>query len=129
MKKLAVIFIVILSSCKQTSLEEGQVPLFDSIVAEESSIDISKVDTVFIDSMAHKITDLLMSTADAEHKVKEIKDIKKENVSLKKELVETKAELQEVKAILADTTTEPTKKKKKSFIQKVISTIKKDTVQ
>ena len=61
--------------------------------------------------------------------IKEIKDIKKENVSLKKELIETKAELQEVKAILADTTAEPTKKKKKSFIQKVISTIKKDTVQ
>ena len=129
MKKFAVIFIVILSSCKQTSVEEGQVPMFDSIVAEESSIDISMVDTASIDSIAHKITDLLMSTSSAENKVKEIRDIKKENVSLKQELVETKAELQEVKAILADTTAEPTKKKKKSFIQKVISTIKKDTVQ
>lgn len=45
MKMLAVIFIVIFSSCKQTSVKEGQVPMFDSIVAEESSIDISMIDT------------------------------------------------------------------------------------
>ena len=68
-----------------------------------------------------------MSTANAEHKVKEIKDIKKENVSLKKELIQIKAELQEVKAVLSDTTEHV--KKKKSFIQRVISTIKKDTAQ
>jgi methyl coenzyme M reductase beta subunit len=127
MKKILILFAVILSSCKQTSVEEGQVPMFDSIVAEESSIDISMIDTASIDSVAEKITDLLISTAHADTKVKEIKDIKKENVSLKKELVETKAELQEVKTILADTL-EPVKKKK-SFIQKVISTIKKDTAQ
>ena len=85
------------------------------------------IDTASIDSMAEKITNLLISTAHADKKVKEIKDIKKENASLKQELVETKAELKEVKAVLADTT-EPVKKKK-SFIQKVISTIKKDTAQ
>lgn len=127
MKKILILFAVILSSCKEASVEEGQVPMFDSIVAEENSIDISMIDTASIDSMAEKITNLLISTAHADKKVKEIKDIKKENVYLKQELVETKAELKEVKAVLADTT-EPVKKKK-SFIQKVISTIKKDTAQ
>ena len=73
---------------------------------------------------------MIFSTKNASTKVKEIKAIKKENASLKKELVETKAELEQVKAVLADTTaSEPVKKKKKTFIQKVISTIKKDTVQ
>ncbi len=90
---------------------------------------IVMLDSARIDSIAEKISSLLLSTQDVHKKVKEIKTIKQENASLKKELVETKAELQQVKAVLADTTSEPSKKKKKSFIQKVISTIKKDTAQ
>lgn len=88
---------------------------------------LSSADSARMDSIARKITDLLLNTSGAEHKVKEIKDIKKENVSLKKELIQIKAELQEVKAVLSDTTEHV--KKKKSFIQRVISTIKKDTAQ
>ena len=129
MKKFAVIFVVILSSCGQVPEEEAQFSLFDSIVAEESSIDISMLDTVAIDSTSLKMAALLSNTENAYSKVKEIKAIKKENATLKKELVETKAQLEEVKASLADSASEPYNKKKKSFIQKVISTIKKDTVQ
>ena len=112
---------VILSSCQDNSapkVEEAFV--MDTVVL---------LDSARIDSVAEKISTLLISTEHVEKKVTEIKAIKKENTSLKKELVETKAELEQVKAVLADTTSEPTKKKKKSFIQKVISTIKKDTVQ
>lgn len=128
MKKFVILFIVLFVSCAQAPKEENQVPMFDSIIiAEESSIDISMLDTASIDSTSIKISTLLSSTEHADRKVKEIKNIKQENVALKKELIETKAELQSVKAILADTV-EPTKKKK-SFIQKVISTIKKDTTQ
>jgi len=129
MKKFAVIFGVIFSSCGQVPEEEAHLSLFDSIVAEESTIDISMLDTSSIDSTSYKIEALLNNTESAHTKVKEIKAIKKENATLKKELVETKAQLEEVKASLSDSASEPYNKKKKSFIQKVISTIKKDTVQ
>jgi uncharacterized coiled-coil DUF342 family protein len=121
MKKLIFISLVILTSCKEES----------SPVAKESFI----ADTIVtptslpVDSISEKISNLLESTEHVDKKVNEIKAIKKENVNLKKELVETKTELQQVKAVLADTTSESSKIRKKSFIQKVISTIKKDTVQ
>jgi hypothetical protein len=86
-------------------------------------------DTIEVDSVILRTSELIKSTENADKKVKEIKAIKSENVALKKELVETKAELEEVKAILADTiSAEPVKKKKKTFIQKVISTIKRDSI-
>ena len=129
MKKFAVIFVVIFSSCGQVPEEKTQLSLFDSIVAEESSIDISMLDTVAIDSTSLKMAALLSNTENAHSKVKEIKAIKKENATLKKELVEAKAELEQVKSILVDTLADTTTKKKKTFIQKVISTIKKDTIQ
>jgi len=121
MKKLVIISLVIFASCQENSI---------STVEESSAFDsIIVLDSVKLDSITDKISTLLISTENASKKVKEIRTIKQENVSLKKELVETKAELQEVRSILADTSEEHTKKKKKSFIQKVISTIKKDTVE
>ena len=111
---------VILSSCQDNSapkVEEAFV--MDTVVL---------LDTTRIDSIAEKISTLLISTEHVEKKVTEIKAIKKENTSLKKELVETKAELEQVKAVLADTTSE-VKKKKRTFLQKVISTLKKDTIE
>jgi len=121
MKKLIIISLAILSSCQDNSAPKVEETfVMDTVVL---------LDSARIDSVAEKISTLLISTEHVEKKVTEIKAIKKENTSLKKELVETKAELQEVKAVLADTTSEPSKRKKKSFIQKVISTIKKDTVQ
>lgn len=118
MKKF-IISLVILTSCEKESLPStDEFMTSDSVIAAEAA----PVDTISL-----KITSLLQSTKYADKKVKEIKAIKQENVALKKELVETKAELEEVKAVLADTTSEPVKKKKRSFIQKVISTIKKDT--
>lgn len=128
MKKFIILFIVLFVSCGQAPKEESEVPMFDSIIiAEESSIDISMLDTMVVDSTSIKMSTLLSSTEHADRKLKEIKAIKQENIALKKELVETKAELQSVKSVLIDTV--ESTKKKKSFIQKVISTIKKDTTQ
>ena len=121
MKKLILISLVILTSCAEES-SPAKIELFATDTVMAASI-------LPVDSISEKMSSLLQSTEHADKKVKEIKAIKQENVSLKKELTETKAELEEVKAVLADTVSEPVKKKKKSFIQKVISTIKKDTVQ
>lgn len=125
MKKLLIISLAVFSSC-QNKHEENSLEIFtiDSIQVSSPA-----VDTLVIDSVSLKISTLLQSTEHADKKVKEIKNIKQENIALKKELTETKAELEEVKAVLADTAVEPTKKKKKNFIQRVISTIKKDTVK
>lgn len=120
MKKFIIISLVLVSCQNEQVQVETTVTTTDSVVAAESAP---------IDTISSKISSLLQSTEHADKKIKEIKAIKQENVSLKKELVETKAELEEVKAVLADTVSEPVKKKKKSFIQKVISTIKKDTVK
>ena len=121
MRKLIILATVFLISCSENT----------TTVVEKASLDTSIVylDSLQIDSISTKITNLLMDTKNSDTKIKEIKQIKKENVELKQELVETKAELQEVRAVLADTLEETSKKKKKSFIQKVISTIKKDTVK
>jgi len=122
MKKLLIVSTLFLVSCSETN---------QKAIKEKTQIvdSITPLDSLYVDSVAEKITNLLLNTEHADKKVKEIKTIKQENMSLKKELIETKAELEEVKAVLADTTSEPSKKKKKSFIQKVISTIKKDTVK
>ena len=132
MKKLIVITAVILSYCT----EEASKETIESIAADSMQVEaaapesVAEIDTLPVtDSVAEKITNLLTKTEHVEHKVKEIKAIKTENACLKKELVETKAELQELQEVLKDSSYgEVVKRKKKSFIQKVISTIKKDTV-
>lgn len=96
MKKFAVIFVVIFSSCGQAP-KESQVPTFDSIVAEESTIDINMLDTSSIDSTSYKMASLLVNTENT-HKA-----LKEENKALKKELKKTKTELYEMKAVFADT--------------------------
>lgn len=131
MKKFLVLFTAFLVSCGEASKQEQkeQQILEDTVPVESSAYLDMGIDTVFVDSTQIKISMLLSSTEKAETKVKEIKAIKKENVALKKELVETKAELEQVKAVLEDTLNDSAKtKKKKGFIQKVISTIKKDSI-
>lgn len=126
MKKLLIISLATLFSCQNKQEETLQEKTY---VTDSIQPFILNLDTVETDSVNLKMSILLKNTQSAEKKISEIKAIKQENKSLKKELVQTKAELEQVKAIIADTVAESTKKKKKSFIQKVISTIKKDTVQ
>ena len=126
MKKL-ILLAFVLTSCSQPETTSQESLIIDSAAvyspAPEDTITILSTDSVM-----NKINNLINSTEHVDKKVKEIKTIKQENVSLKKELIETKAELEEVKAVLADTISE-VKKKKRTFLQKVISTIKKDTVK
>lgn len=97
MKKFAVIFGIILSSCGQAPKQQPKMSMFDSIIAEESTIDISMLDTVAVDSNSYKMTALLGSTENT-HKA-----LKEENKALKKELHKTKTELNDIKAALVDT--------------------------
>jgi septal ring factor EnvC (AmiA/AmiB activator) len=104
MKKLLIASTLFLVSCSETNQKaiKEKTQVTDSIIP---------LDSLQVDSMAEKITNLLLTTEHADKKVREIKTIKQENMSLKKELIETKAELEEVKAVLADTTSEVKKKK------------------
>ena len=124
MKKLLIISLALFASCNNEKSEKVQ-----EVVLTTDSIKVFTPDTVQVDSIEAAISALLHNTENADKKIKEFKAIKKENKVLKQELVETKAELEQVKAVLADTVSEPVKKKTKTFIQKVISTIKKDTVK
>lgn len=124
MKKLLIISLALFASCNNEKSEKVQ-----EVVLTTDSIKVFTSDTVQVDSVEAAISALLHNTENADKKIKEFKAIKKENKVLKQELVETKAELEQVKAVLADTVSEPVKKKKKTFIQKVISTLKKDTVK
>lgn len=124
MKKLLIISLALFASCNNEKSEKVQ-----EVVLTTDSIKVFTSDTVQVDSIEAAISALLHNTENADKKIKEFKAIKKENKVLKQELVETKAELEQVKAVLADTVSEPVKKKKKTFIQKVISTLKKDTVK
>jgi septal ring factor EnvC (AmiA/AmiB activator) len=134
MRKITTLFVAVISilfmSCGNETTE-NELNVNDTLNLE-LQIDSMSIDTSGIvlseDSVMEKISALMKSTENSHTKVKEIKAIKKENVSLKKELVETKAELKQIKAELSDTLIEPTKKKKKSFLQKVISSIKKDSI-
>lgn len=134
MRKITTLFVAVISilfmSCGNKTTE-NQLNISDTLNLK-LKIDSMGIDTSGIvlneDSVMEKISSLMKSTENSHTKVKEIKAIKKENVSLKKELVETKAELKQIKAELSDTLIEPTKKKKKSFLQKVISSIKKDSI-
>jgi hypothetical protein len=135
MKKLIFIGLILAGCSIADKTEPNQIiEQVDSIIVLDTvPTEVDSVPALSVadeDSILKKANELIFSTKNASTKVKEIKAIKKENATLKKELVETKAELEQVKAVLADTTvSEPVKKKKKTFIQKVISTIKKDTVQ
>ena len=124
MKKLLIISLALFASCNNEKSEKVQ-----EVVLTTDSIKVFTSDTVQVDSIEAAISALLHNTENADKKIKEFKAINKENKVLKQELVETKAELEQVKAVLADTVSEPVKKKKKTFIQKVISTLKKDTVK
>ena len=126
MKKL-ILLAFVLTSCSQPETTSQESPVVDSAAAYAPAPE----DTLTVlptDSVMSRMNILISSTEHVDNKVKEIKTIKQQNSSLRKELVETKAELEEVKAVLADTTNE-VKKKKRTFLQKVISTIKKDTVK
>ena len=124
MKRILILLVLgLFISCKEQPKEEIEYTSYDDIIAEESSIDI---DTFMVDSTTIKMETLLSNTENAHTKVKEIKKLKQENTNLKKELILIKEELKETKAIVKDTINDS--KKKKSFIQKVISTIKKDTL-
>jgi septal ring factor EnvC (AmiA/AmiB activator) len=136
MRKITTLFVAVISilfmSCGNETTENINELNVNDTLNLELKIDSMSIDTSGIvlseDSVMEKISSLMKSTENSHTKVKEIKAIKKENVSLKKELVETKAELKQIKAELSDTLIEPTKKKKKSFLQKVISSIKKDSI-
>ena len=115
-------FIGFFVSCGQAPKEEK---IVDDIIAE-SSIDTTILDTASVDSITIKMESLLSNTENAHTKVKDIKKLKQENCNLKKELVLVKEELNQTKSMLKDSLNEP--KKKKTFIQKVISTVKKDSI-
>jgi septal ring factor EnvC (AmiA/AmiB activator) len=126
MKKL-ILLAFVLTSCSQPETTSQESPVVDSAAAYAPA-PVDTLPVLSTDSVMSRMNILISSTEHVDNKVKEIKTIKQENMSLKKELVETKAELEEVKAVLADTTNE-VKKKKRTFLQKVISTIKKDTIK
>lgn len=116
---------VLLTSCSTSEVKEVNLIQVDTIKTETTlTVDSSETAS---DSMTLKITNLLVNTEHADKKVKEIKAMKQENTTLKKELIETKEELQKLQESV-DTTSTP-KKARKTFLQKVISTIKKDTIE
>jgi hypothetical protein len=112
-----ILLLPLMFSCKQgLESRENLEGFTDTLVVNE----VEK-DSTFI-----KVNSLIESTKNSETKIKDIKKLKTENISLKQELKETKAELEIVKEKLGDTTI--VKKKKKGFIQKLVETIKKDTI-
>lgn len=117
---------IILLAFLLASCSEEPTPAFPktATIAPEDSALIMPAESSVMDRM----NVLINSTENAERKVTEIKTLKKENVQLKQELVVTKAQLEEVKAIMADTS-EGVKKKKRNFLQKIVDSIKKDTVK
>lgn len=116
---LSLLFLNIFLSCKQGGIEK-----------QESFSDTLKKafeDTTIVkDTMLSKVSSLIESTKNSDTKIKDIKKLKTENITLKQELKETKEELEIVKEKLGDTII--VKKKKKGFIQKIVETIKKDTL-
>lgn len=119
MKKITLIVFIIFYSC------QGKTDISPNVIKDTTSTPI--LEYTYPDSLSLKMTNLLLSTKNADKKVKEIKNIKNENLILKKELTATKAELEEIKTTISDTSL-VSKKRKKTFIQKVISVIKKDTL-
>lgn len=81
-------------------------------------------DSIYVDSLVKKATDLIISTQNSYKKVERIKQISNENIALKKELKETKEELKEIKLSL-DSISKP---KKKNLIQKIVDGFK-DTIK
>jgi hypothetical protein len=120
------LILALFSSCseQQKAKINESVILVDSIKTFTNNNDTN--DTIVKDSMFIKVNSLIESTKNSENKIKDIKILKKENTTLKKELKETKDELEIVKEKLESDSV--VKKKKKSFIQKIVETIKKDTL-
>ena len=115
---LCLLFLNIFLSCKQEGIEKKE--SFSDTLKEAFNDTIITKDSTFM-----KVNSLIESTKNSETKIKDIKKLKTENITLKQELKETKAELEVVKERLGDTIV---KKKKKGFIQKIVETIKKDTL-
>ena len=102
-------------------------PLSDEIQPIRFDMDTTMFLT--LDSTFSDIAALIDSTEDAHHKVGVIKKQTQEVKVLKKENAQLKVELKEANEIISllDSTKAP-KKKKKTFIQKVYSVVKKDTL-
>jgi hypothetical protein len=117
MRKLFFIGIV-LTSCSDTQ-EKKEV--------WNNKSDVIVMDSVYMDSLIEKATNLIISTEDSYKKVEKIKQISVENITLKEELRETKEELKEAKLeiIKLDSLAKP---KKKNFIQKIVENFK-DTIK
>lgn len=128
MKKL-ILLSLILMSCgapdegKPVIIIEPYTP--DSLVILDT-VPVEAIPTA--DSTMEKMNALINSTQHAENKIIQIKVLKRENIQLKQELIATKVQLEEVKAIAYDTT-EDVKKKKRTLFQKIVDTIKKDTLK
>ena len=123
MRKIILLAFLLASCSNKETVVESTVSI-DSIIAP--SVEPTAVTP--IDSVMEKMNSLIHSTENVGNKVTEIKTLKKENVQLKQELVVTKSQLEEVKAIMADTN-EGIKKKKRNFLQKIVDSIKKDTIK
>ena len=123
MRKIILLAFLLASCSNKETVVESTVSI-DSIIAP--SVEPTAVTP--IDSVMEKMNSLIHSTENVGNKVTEIKTLKKENVQLKQELVVTKSQLEEVKAIMADTN-EGIKKKKHNFLQKIVDSIKKDTIK
>ena len=123
MKKI-ILLAFLLASCSDKESIVKYPLLVDSTIAPSAE----PTAVAPIDSVMEKMNSLIHSTENVGNKVTEIKTLKKENVQLKQELVVAKSQLEEVKAIMADTS-DGVKKKKRNFLQKIVDTIKKDTVK
>lgn len=125
MKKL-ILLSLLLASCTSPEVTEMKVEL--EAIAPTASAPVDSIIVSSSDSVLDRMNTLIHSTENVGKKVVEIKVLKKENLQLKQELVETKSQLEEVKAIMADTSAD-VKKKKRTFLQKIVDTIKKDTIK
>jgi len=123
MKKIILLAFLLASCSDKETVVESTVSIDSTIAPSAEPTSIAPVDSVM-----EKMNSLIHSTENVGNKVTEIKTLKKENVQLKQELVVAKSQLEEVKAIMADTS-DGVKKKKRNFLQKIVDTIKKDTVK
>lgn len=123
MRKIILLAFLLASCSNKETVVESTVSIDSTIAPSAEPTAVAPVDSVM-----ERMNVLIHSTENVEHKVTEIKTLKKENIQLKQELVATKSQLEEVKAIVADTS-EGVKKKKRNFLQKIVDSIKKDTIK
>ena len=109
MRKLFFIGIVLVSCSEKQEKQEVWTNKSDVVV----------MDSVYMDSLIEKATNLIISTEDSHKKVEKIKQISVENITLKQELKETKQELHHAKLeiVKLDSLAKP---KKRNFIQKIV---------